>query len=675
MRNWHFNHIDFSTYPHYAGEDLGVNWSPGSTTFRLWAPGARLVELRLYHTGKRGRPVRIIRMEQGEQGTWVHTEQGDLRGFFYTFQVNDGEWLHEVPDPYARAVGVNGLRGMVYDRTGTNPPGWNEDRGPRYPSFTDFIIYEVHIRDFSISGNSGIANKGKYLGFTELDTTSPSGEKTGLSHLKEMGITHVHLMPVNDFQSVDEEFPLLKYNWGYDPQHFNAPEGSYSTNPCDGTIRIRELKQLIKTLHDHGIGIILDVVYNHTWLTKGSVFNQTVPGYYYRQNRDGSFSNGSGCGNEIATERSMVRKFIIDSLKYWVSEYHADGFRFDLMGLFDNETMRHIRYEINKIDPLIFLYGEGWTADVTPMPEYRRAVKKNITHLPGIAAFNDDFRDALKGNHGLKSSAGFVSGLTLREEAVKFGIVAAIWHPQIIYSYVESSVEPWAGDPGQCINYAACHDNYTLYDKLRMSRPDAGEKELCRMVKLAGALLLTSQGVPFIHAGMEFCRSKGGQGNSFKAPDPVNQIDWAEKSVFKDVTLYYEKLIRLRKNHPVFRMPSSEMIRENLKFSAEYKTGVVAYRLNGKKAGDAWEHLLLFFNGNSEPVETGIPPGCYTVVASGDKIDENGIETIDRAVIALAPISMTLLVAVSKSSQQEIDLLDRQVKPGSDILVGEDAVV
>ncbi len=643
MRNWHFNHIDFSTYPHYSGKDLGVTCHGGKTRFRLWAPTARMVDLRLFNTGKGGRPLRVIAMERAEAGTWLYEDTDDLTGIYYTFQVNDGEWLHEVPDPYARAVGVNGHRGMVVDLESTNPQGWKNDKGPRLQSFTDWIIYETHVRDFSIAPESGISHKGKYLGFTEENTATPTGETTGLSYLKELGITHVHLLPVNDFQTVDDEFPLLKYNWGYDPQNYNAPEGSYASDPYDGSVRIRELKMLINALHDQGIGVILDVVYNHTWLTKGSVFNQTVPGYYYRQNPDGSFSNGSGCGNEIATERFMVRKFIIDSLKYWIKEYHIDGFRFDLMGIFDNETIRHIRYEIDKKDPAIFLYGEGWAGGPSPMPEFRRAVKRNITHLPGIAAFCDDMRDALKGNHGLKTSLGFISGRALREEAVKFGIVAATWHPQIVYSYVESSQEPWAAEPAQCINYVSCHDNYTLFDKLRMSLPEASEEELRKRVKLAGAILLTSQGVPFLHSGMEFCRSKGGHGNSYKSPDIINRLDWSNRNSFADVNDYYIHLIRLRKNHPLFRMTQAEMIRKNLNFCIEYKVGVVTYCLKGKNTGDPWEQAIVIFNGNREEVSITLPAGRFHIIASGDLIDEEGMEILEGGSVTVAPISMMLL--------------------------------
>lgn len=643
MRNWHFNHIDFSTYPHYAGNDLGVTWSNESTRFRIWAPTARIVELRLYNAGRGGRPTRVLTMEAGGQGVWSLEEKGNLEGMFYTFRVNDGEWLHETAGPYARATGINGTRGMIFNPLLTNPDGWDHDKGPRLKNFTDWIIYETHIRDFTISHSSGVILRGKYAGFIEENTCSSEGAKTGLSHLSELGITHVHLLPVNDFMTVDEEFPELKYNWGYDPQHFNVPEGSYSSDPFDGRVRIMELKQMIKSLHDHGIGVILDVVYNHTYLTKGSVFNQVVPGYYYRQNPDGSFSNASGCGNELAPERSMVRQYITNSLLYWAREYHVDGFRFDLMGIFDNESMRHIRKELDRFDKGIFIYGEGWAGGPSPMNESMRAVKQNIAKLPGIAAFCDDMRDALKGNHHHKTNPGFVGGQGLREEAVKFGIVAATWHPQIVYGYVESSHGPWAEEPSQCINYVACHDNYTLFDKLKLSSPDATEADLRRMVKLAGAILLTSQGIPFLLSGMEFCRSKGGNGNSYKAPDAVNQIEWLDKTRYTDVFEYYRKLIELRKNHPSFRMPHASMIRENLNFCSEYKIGVVSYCLDGKAAGDSWGQVFVAFNGNRETVNIPKPPKSMRLIALEDEINEEGISMVNTPVIEVPPVSMVIL--------------------------------
>jgi len=369
MRNWLFNHIDFSTYPYYGGDDLGVFWTPEKTLFKIWAPSAQKVEVRIYKDGKDGKPEKKINLKFYRNGVWVAEEEGNLEGFYYSFRVNDGSWLLETPDIYARCVGVNGKRGMVFDPGKTNPSGWENDRFSDLKNDTDAVIYETHIRDFSISENSGISHRGKYLGFTEENTKSAEGQATGLNHLVELGVTHVHLLPVFDFYTIDEESPLSKYNWGYDPENFNTPEGSYSTDPYDGRIRIKEFKELIKVLHSKNIGVVMDVVYNHTGRTRGSAFNQTVPGYFYRQKPDGTFSNASGCGNELATERAMVRKYIIDSLKYWATEYHIDGFRFDLMGVYDLETMQMIRKAMDEIRPGILLYGEGWAADLSRLNE------------------------------------------------------------------------------------------------------------------------------------------------------------------------------------------------------------------------------------------------------------------------------------------------------------------
>jgi pullulanase len=644
MRSWHFNHIDFSTFPHCGDSDLGVFWSKEKMKAKIWAPTAKMVEMRIYNDGNTDSLLNKIQLNPSENGVWQSETDGDFENRYYTIRVNDGEWLHEVPDIYCRCVGVNGQRGMFFDPIKTNPDNWEIDKGPRFNSPVDAIIYEIHIRDFSISENSGIKNKGKYLGCTEMETTTDEGESTGLSHLKELGITHVHLLPVNDFVTVDEQFPDSKYNWGYDPMHYNAPEGSYSSNPFDGVVRIKELKQMIQAFHAEGIGVIIDVVYNHTYYSRESVFNQTVPGYFYRQKPDGSFANASGCGNEIASERSMVRNYIVNSLKYWITEYHIDGFRFDLMGIFDLETMRIIREELNRLDSGIIIYGEGWIADVSPMPEMYRAVKRNISQLEGIAVFNDDFRDALKGDFGNKRSKGFISGLTLREEAVKFGIVAAVWHPQIIYNYVETSNYPWAKQPDQCINYISCHDNYTLWDKLLFSLPRASDEELRQRIKLAGAIILTSQGIPFLHGGIEFCRTKYGNGNSYKSPDSVNQFDWSQKKTYYDVFEYYKKIIRLRKHHPAFRMTNSDDIARNIVFSAEYQFGVVAYFLDGAKAGDTWKRIYIVFNANTITVKVTLPEGRFRIIARGDEFSDNGIGLIAEKSVDVDAISMMLLV-------------------------------
>jgi pullulanase len=648
MRNWRFNHVDFSTYPFYEGDDLGVFWSPEKTKIKIWAPTAKIVELRLYKNGQVGERYHKTNLQPAENGTWATILSGDYEGKFYTFKINDGEWLEETPDIYARCVGVNGGRGQIYNPAKTNPENWREDKKLHYKNFTEAIIYETHIRDFSIAASSGIENKGKYLGFTEENTKTANGISTGIAHLKELGITHVHLLPVFDFFTVDEEKPLEKYNWGYDPQNYNALEGSYSTNPYDGTVRIREFKKLVQALHTAGIGVILDVVYNHTYFAKESVFNQTVPGYFYRQNEDGSFANASGCGNEFATERAVVRKYIIDSLKYWTNEFHIDGFRFDLMGIYDLETIKTIRTELKKINPNLFLYGEGWAADRSPMPEHLRAVKSNIQQLPGVAGFSDDFRDALKGNHSSKKSKGFISGLELAEEPVKYGIVGAVSHPQINIDFIETLGRAWATEPNQCINYVSCHDNYTLFDKLKMSRSKVTDDELRKMTRLAGALILTSQGVPFLHSGMEFCRTKGGNGNSYKSPDSVNQIDWERKEQYHDVFEYFKKLILLRKNHPAFRITSAESIRQSLNFCIPYEMGVVSYCLNGAAVGDSFKTIILIFNANKNEVSIPIQQGTFKVIAKGSEINEVGIGEPVSDLVTVEGVSMVVLVKTAE---------------------------
>ncbi len=643
MRNWKFNHIDFSTYPFYEGNDLGVFWSQEKITIKIWAPSAQTVELRLYKDGETGEAFHKTNLQPSGNGTWSAVLIGDYEGKFYTLRINDGEWLAEVLDIYTRCIGINGKRGMIFNPAKTNPKNWEKDKRPTLNNATEAVIYETHVRDFSIAANSGIENKGKFLAFTEKDTKTSDNIFTGLAHLKELGITHVHLLPVNDYFTVDEEKPHEKYNWGYDPLHFNALEGSYSVSPHDGTYRIMEFKKLVQALHSEGIGVVLDVVYNHTYFAKESVFNQTVPGYFYRQKNDGSFSDATGCGNEMATERSMVRKYIVDSLIYWVEEFHVDGFRFDLMGVYDIETMKTIRAELDKMVKGLVLYGEGWAAAQSPMSEQYRAVKTNISQLSGIATFNDDFRDALKGNHGLKKSKGFVSGLELREEAVKFGVVAATNHPQIVFDYVETSKNAWAAGPDQCVNYISCHDNYTLWDKLEFSFSRISDENMRKMMKLAGALILTSQGIPFLHAGVDFCRTKGGNGNSYKSPDSVNQIDWDRKKQYYAVFEYYKKLITLRKNHPAFRMTTSQMISENLHFCTQYQLGVVSYCIEAKKVGDSWNKIIVIFNGRKESVNIPLPEGNHRLVVAGDRFEDFDSGEIYNDEFKVDPVSMAIL--------------------------------
>lgn len=644
MRDWKFNGIDFSTYPYYGGDDLGVLYSKEKTTIRVWAPTAIEVELRIFEHSTDGEAIRRDQFFKAENGTWTIGLHGNLNGYFYTICVNDGDWLNETPGVDARAVGVNGHRGLIFEPEATNPEGWQTDQQVELSNPVDAVIYELHVRDFSIAPSSGIKNKGKFLAFTEQGTLSPKGLKTGTDHLKELGVTHVHLLPVNDFSTVDETAPNQTYNWGYDPQNFNAPEGSYSTNPAN-TSRITELKMLVQSLHRAGIGVILDVVYNHTVFTRRSCFNQTVPGYYYRQKADGTFSNASGCGNELATERAMVRKYLLDSLYYWATEFHLDGFRFDLMGIYDLETMNQIKAKMNAISPSILLYGEGWMADSSPLDEAYRAVKNNVSKLNGIAVFNDDFRDGIKGDSFNPRNKGFISGQTIQEETIKFGITAACFHPQIVYGYVEHSKSPWAKEPWQCVNYASCHDNHTLYDKLILSSPEASEEQLNQMVMLAGALVLTSQGIPFIHAGSEMARTKLGDHNSYKSPDKINQIDWNRKTTFHEIFKYHQGLIQLRKNHPAFRMTSSGQIRQHLIFSEDYMPGVASYVLVNHANNDDWRTILIVFNGNAKSILFPIKGHIkWRLVAHNTTIDEGSEIYPEGKKIEVPGISMLMLV-------------------------------
>lgn len=588
----------FITYPVYQGKDLGLIYTSVKSSFRIWSPMAEQAELLIYNDGIGGVAIQINHMKKDKDGTWVTSLNGDQKGKYYAFRLQvNGQWLNEVPDPYAKAVGINGKRAMILDLRNSDPQGWKNDRRPASTSTTDAIIYELHVRDASISLNSGITQKGKFLGLTEKSTHNTKGLSTGLDHLKELGVTHIHLLPSYDFSSVDETRPNEKYNWGYDPLNYNTPEGSFASNAYDGITRIREFKQLVKTLHDNGLKVVMDVVYNHTALTENSWFNQMVPGYYYRQTPEGKFSNATACGNETASERPMVRKFIIESMQYWVKEYHIDGFRVDLMGVHDIATMNLISKELNQLYPGILIYGEGWTAGSSPLPDSLRALKKNVSKLDHIAVFSDDIRDGIKGSVFENGDRGFASGKSGMEESVKFGIVASCLHPQIDYTKVNYSKAPYSKEPYQTVTYAECHDNHVLWDKLKISTPNASEKQRREMHKLALSIVLTSQGISFLHAGTEFLRTKKGVENSFESPDSINAIDWDLKTVNKDVFDYVKGLIQLRKSHPAFRMKTADQIRANIQF-LNTSPGIIAYNINGGAVGDSWKKIQVYFNGS-----------------------------------------------------------------------------
>ena len=640
------HYATFDDYPVYDGSDLELTYTPQYSKFRVWAPTASEVKLLLYDKGSEGGAYQTHDMDRSEKGTWTFKIDENLKGKFYTFQIKVNEkWLDETPGMWVKATGVNGNRAAIIDFSDTNPVGWESDARPPQKNFTDIILYEVHMRDFSVSKNSGMKNKGKYLAFTEHGTRNSAGDATGIDHLKELGITHVHLLPVFDFGSIDEtKLNENKYNLGYDPVNYNVPEGSYSTNPYNPVTRIREFKQMVQSLHQAGIRVIMDVVYNHTSAGKNSHLNLLAPGYFYRMNADSTWSNASGCGNETASERAMMRKFMIESVLYWVTEYHVDGFRFDLMGIHDIETMNEIRAALDKIDPTLFMYGEGWAAGKSSLAEEKRAVKKNAKELDNIAVFSDDIRDALTGSWMHAKIPGFVSGTDSLEESVKFGIVGATQHDSIDYSKVLYSKKPYVNNPTQIINYVSCHDDMCLVDKLINSKPEnATDDELVRFDKLAQTIVFTSQGVPFIYAGEELYRNKKGIHNTYQSPDSINRIDWNFKTKNADIFNYYKGLIAIRKAHPAFRLPTQDLVQQHLKFIKANTPNVVAYMLTNHVNDEPWKDILVIFNGNRKPVRVEIPVGEWTVVCHDGVINLSGLSVATSTAFVVAPSSASIM--------------------------------
>lgn len=613
-------------YPIYPRTDLGAKYTEEATTFKLWSPAVEGARVNLYQDdGSTRAPVRVLEMEAID-GAWTARAEGDLDGVYYTFQVKqNGAWHAEATDPYARAAGTNGVRGQVIDLADTDPPGWDSDGGPGLAAATDAVIYELHLRDISLDPRANIEHPGKYLGLTEKGTATNQGDATGLDHLIELGVNHVHLLPSFDYLSVNEaQVEEAQYNWGYDPQNYNVPEGSYATDPSDGKVRVREFKQMVKALHDAGIRVIMDVVYNHTAKSEDSHFQRLIPDYFYRFNEDGSFSNASGCGNEIASDRPMVRKYIRESLEYWVREYHIDGFRFDLMGVHDIATMNEISQSLHAIDSTILLYGEGWTAGASPLPVKRRALKAHTPQLDRVAAFSDDLRDALKGSVFQHDQQGFVSGAHGQDMSIRFGIVGATFHPHVNYDSVNYSNEPWAPQPAQCINYVSCHDNHTLWDRLAISNPTDPPAYRSQMQRLALAIVLTSQGIPFLHAGSEMERSKNGDENSYQSGDGVNAIRYAGKRANRLTYDYVRGLIELRKQHPAFRLGSTELITKHLMFTQTDDDQLVVYQIKDAP-GDDWSEILVAFNGSSQAKRIELPEGNWTTVVNGRQVDPEGI--------------------------------------------------
>jgi pullulanase len=628
--------IDSDRYPTPKGEWRECIYSPRQSVFCLWAPTAAKVRLNIYSSsiGTKAQSVIMLQPVKGE-GIWRTTVKGDLKGMFYTFQVMiNNRWLGETPGLWAKAVSVNGHRAAVLNMAETDPKGWNSDKRPSLTSASDIIIYEMHHRDFSASPTSGISHRGKFLALTESGTRSAQGLATGIDHLKELGITHVHLLPSFDYASVDEE-KNNQYNWGYDPQNYNVPDGSYSTDPYTPSTRIREFKQMVQALHKAGIRVILDVVYNHTFNIEHSNFQLTVPDYFYRKKADGTYSNASGCGNETASERPMMRRFMIQSVLYWATEYHIDGFRFDLMGVHDITTMNDIRKALDAVDPSIFIYGEGWAAGSPSYPSDKLAMKANMRQMPHIAAFGDELRDAVRGPFNDDHKPAFLAALPGNEMSIKFGIVGAIEHPQIDYSKVNYSTKSWALQPYQSISYVSCHDDMCLVDRLRSSIPDISESERLRLDKLAQTIVLTSQGVPFLFNGEEMYRDKKGVHNSFNSPDSINVIDWSLKSSHKDVFDYYRQLIALRKLHPAFHIGNSDAIRRDLVFLPVESENVVAYTINNHANNDKASQIVVVFNSNDKEITQKVDEGTYTVVCRDAQINAKGLGTMNGGEIAV----------------------------------------
>lgn len=637
---------------YYEGDDLGSICKEGVTSFRVWAPTAERVVLCLYKKGTGNNLTQEILMQKQQNGTWYYLVEKDLHGVYYTYQIDIDGKTNEVVDVYAKAAGVNGERGMVVDLERTNPEGWEQDQKPELKQLTDAVIYELHMRDLSSDTDSGIENVGKYIQFTEEGTKSKQGLATGIDHLKEMGITHLHLLPLHDYGSVDEAHPeKLQFNWGYDPINYNVPEGSYSTDPFHGEVRMKEMKQMVQMLHKNGIRVVMDVVYNHTYKSIDSNLNKTVPGYYYRM-KDGEFANGSGCGNETASDHKMMRKYMLDSLCYWAKEYHIDGFRFDLMAIHDIETMNQIAKVIKEIDSSIILYGEGWASQPPLLEKEKLAFKDNAAKMPEIGMFSDDIRDTVKGNVFILNSPGFVNGQTKLEEYIKACVVGATKHKEVQYDKLKK-MKQWALEPSQSINYVSAHDDITLWDKLACTNPEDSVEDRKEMNKMAAAIVFTAQGIPFIQAGEEFLRTKPGEEpgtfieNSYNLPDSLNSLKWKSKQEEKEVCNYYKGLIALRKKHPAFRMPSTSMIEKYLHFLSVEQKNVVAYMIDRPVEEESAEQIAVIYNANKKAVSVAIGAGEWKIYVNKKRADVEELGSLsvkEGNAVTVEPLSVMVLM-------------------------------
>lgn len=614
----------------------GVEYSPKATTFHITtSPDVKKVNVLLSDTDSDSPTEQLTKqMKRVGAGKWELTVKSDLKGKYYLFSVYNSAQPDNTPGIFAKAVGVNGKRGAIVDLRDTDPEGWADDVRPAISNPCDLVIYEMHHRDFSVDLSSGLKNKGKYLALTE---------PKAIEHLQRLGVNAVHILPSFDYASVDESKPdVPQYNWGYDPLNYNVPEGSYSTDAATPTTRIREFKQMVQALHRAGIRVILDVVYNHTFDINGSNFQKTYPDYFYRKTAEGKYSDGSGCGNETASEKPLMREFMKESVEYWIKEYHIDGFRFDLMGVHDIETMNEIRAMVDQIDPSIYIYGEGWSAGSCAYPQEKLAMKANTKQLNGIGAFCDDMRDALRGPFSDDHKGGFLIGEPDQEESIKFGIVGAIAHPQIDMTKVNYSREAWTNEPSQMVAYVSCHDDMCLTDRLRATVPYITDDELIRLDLLAQTAVLTSQGVPFILSGEEMLRDKKSVHNSFRSPDSINRLDWNNLKRYPQVFDYYAGLIALRKAHPAFRMGKAEEVRKHLEF-VDAPKGVVAFRLKDNAGGDAWRNIYVVLNSQKTPQNVKVAEGSYTTVVANGKVNADGLGLISGSTLTVAPQSALIV--------------------------------
>ena len=614
----------------------GVEYSPKATTFHITtSPDVKKVNVLLSDTDSDSPTEQLTKqMKRVGAGKWELTVKSDLKGKYYLFSVYNSAQPDNTPGIFAKAVGVNGKRGAIVDLRDTDPEGWADDVRPALSNPCDLVIYEMHHRDFSVDLSSGLKHKGKYLALTE---------PKAIEHLQRLGVNAVHILPSFDYASVDESKPdVPQYNWGYDPLNYNVPEGSYSTDAATPTTRIREFKQMVQALHRAGIRVILDVVYNHTFDINGSNFQKTYPDYFYRKTAEGKYSDGSGCGNETASEKPLMREFMKESVEYWIKEYHIDGFRFDLMGVHDIETMNEIRAMVDQIDPSIYIYGEGWSAGSCAYPQEKLAMKANTKQLNGIGAFCDDMRDALRGPFSDDHKGGFLIGEPDQEESIKFGIVGAIAHPQIDMTKVNYSREAWTNEPSQMVAYVSCHDDMCLTDRLRATVPYITDDELIRLDLLAQTAVLTSQGVPFILSGEEMLRDKKSVHNSFRSPDSINRLDWNNLKRYPQVFDYYAGLIALRKAHPAFRMGKAEEVRKHLEF-VDAPKGVVAFRLKDNAGGDAWRNIYVVLNSQKTPQNVKVAEGSYTKVVANGKVNADGLGLISDSTLTVAPQSALIV--------------------------------